>query len=124
MAALSLAGVQSVWAIMLPQLLFAMGHGVHQPCGQAGVVGPFPDKAGTAASLSGFAMMLTAFGVGIWLGHTLSDSVYPLTLGVGAFSILLAVVAWTLVQRHGDPGSAWVPPSARAARSADGGAAR
>jgi len=24
-------------------------------------------------------------------------------LGVGAFSVVLALVAWTLVQRHGEP---------------------
>jgi DHA1 family bicyclomycin/chloramphenicol resistance-like MFS transporter len=107
MAVLSLAGVQSVWAIMLPQLLYAIGHGIHQPCGQAGVVGPFPEKAGTAASLSGFAMMVTAFAIGLWLGRTLDHSVYPLTLGVGSFSIVLAAVAWTLVQRDGDPAAAW-----------------
>jgi DHA1 family bicyclomycin/chloramphenicol resistance-like MFS transporter len=103
MAALSLAGVQSVWAIMLPQLLFALGHGIHQPCGQAGVVGPFPEKAGTAASLSGFAMMVTAFAIGIWLGHAPAHTVIPVTLGVGGFSIVLGIVAWTLVERHGDP---------------------
>jgi len=103
MAALSLTGVESVWAIMLPQWLFAIGHGVHQPCGQVGAIGPFPDKAGTAASLSGFAMMLTAFGVGQWLGHTLDHSVLPMTLGIGLFSIVLATVAWTLIQRHGEP---------------------
>ena len=103
MAALSLAGVESVWAIMLPQWLFALGHGIHQPCGQAGAVGSFPDMAGTAVSLSGLAMMLTAFGVSPWLGHTLDHSVLPLTLGVGLFSVLLAGVALTLVQRHGDP---------------------
>jgi DHA1 family bicyclomycin/chloramphenicol resistance-like MFS transporter len=102
MAALSLAGVQAVWAIMLPQLLFALGHGIHQPCGQAGVVGPFPEKAGTAASVSGFAMMVTAFGIGLWLGRAPSHTVLPVTLGVGACSIVLALVAWTLVQRHGD----------------------
>jgi DHA1 family bicyclomycin/chloramphenicol resistance-like MFS transporter len=102
MAALSLAGVQAVWAIMLPQLLFALGHGIHQPCGQAGVVGPFPEKAGTAASVSGFAMMVTAFGIGLWLGRAPAHTVFPVTLGVGACSIVLALVAWTLVQRHGD----------------------
>ena len=112
MAALSLMGVRAVWAIMLPQLLFALGHGIHQPCGQAGVVGPFPDKAGTAASLSGFAMMTTAFGVGLMLGHAPADSVYPVTLGVASFSIVLALVAWTLVQRHGDPASARAAASA------------
>ncbi len=97
----------AVRAILLPQGLYALGHGIHQPCGQAGAIGPFPAKAGTAASLSGFAMMLSAFGVGLWLGHTLDRSVLPLTLCVGAFSVLLATVAWTLVQRDGDPAQAW-----------------
>jgi MFS transporter, DHA1 family, multidrug resistance protein len=109
MALLSLAGVHEVWAILVPQYLYAIGHGVHQPCGQAGAVGPFPEKAGTAASLSGFAMTLTALGVGLWLALTLAGTVYPLTLCIGAFSVALAAVAWTLVQRHGEtarPGSA------------------
>jgi len=110
MALLSLAGVQAVWAIVLPQLLFGFGHGIHQPCGQAGVVGPFPEKAGTAASVSGFAMMLTAFGIGLWLGRAPAHTVLPVTLGVGACSIALALVAWTLVQRHGDPRRAALQP--------------
>lgn len=101
MAALSLAGVFSVWAIIVPQWLYAIGHGIHQPCGQAGAVGPFPEKAGTAASVSGFLMMLTASAVGLWLGKNLDGTVFPVTLGIGAFSVLLTIVAWTLVQRHG-----------------------
>ena len=101
MAALSLAGVFSVWAIIVPQWLYAIGHGIHQPCGQAGAVGPFPEKAGTAASVSGFLMMLTASAVGLWLGKHLDGTVFPVTLGIGAFSVLLVIVAWTLVQRHG-----------------------
>ncbi len=109
MAVLSLAGVHAVWAIVLPQFLFAVGHGVNQPCGQAGVVGPFPEKAGTAASLSGFLMMFVALFVGLWLGRTLDHSVLPMTLGVGGFSIALAAVAWTLVQRDGDPAAAFAP---------------
>jgi MFS transporter, DHA1 family, multidrug resistance protein len=103
MAGLSLGGVHSVWAIIAPIWLFAIGHGVHQPCGQAGVVGPFPEKAGTAASVSGFLMMLTAFGAGLVLGRSINGTVYPLTLGMGFFSVALAGVAWTLVQRDGDP---------------------
>ena len=101
MAALSLAGVYSVWAIIVPQWLYAIGHGIHQPCGQAGAVGPFPEKAGTAASVSGFLMMLAASGVGLWLGRSLNGTVFPVTLGVGVFSVLVTLVAWTLVQRHG-----------------------
>ena len=78
-------------------------HGQRRTAGQVGVIGPFRDKAGTAASLSGFFMMLTAFVVGLWLGHSLNGTVYPLTLGVATFSVAIAAVAWTLVQRHGDP---------------------
>ena len=105
MAALSLAGLHewSVWTLIAPQWLYAIGHAVHQPCGQVGVIGPFRDKAGTAASLSGFFMMLTAFFVGLWLGRSLDGTVYPLTLGVATFSVVIAAAAWTLVQRHGDP---------------------
>jgi DHA1 family bicyclomycin/chloramphenicol resistance-like MFS transporter len=109
MAALSLAGVHTIWAIVLPQYLFAIGHGVHQPCSQAGAVGPFPEKAGTAASLSGFAMTLAALAVGLWLGHSLDGTVYPLTLGIGAVSIVLALIAWTIVQRDGEPKRALRP---------------
>ena len=105
LAGLSLLGAYtwSVWTIIVPLWLYSLGHGIHQPCGQAGAVGPFRDKAGTAASLSGFCMMLTAFLIGLWLGRSLNGTVFPLTLGVGVFSLMVAGVAWTLVQRHGDP---------------------
>lgn len=106
MAALSLAGLHSVWAVLIPQWLFALGHGIHQPCGQACAVGPFPDKAGTAASLSGFIVMVVAFAISLWLGRALNGTVYPLTFGMAAFSIGVATVAWTLVQRHGEPTTA------------------
>jgi DHA1 family bicyclomycin/chloramphenicol resistance-like MFS transporter len=106
MAALSLAGVHTVWAIVVPQILYAIGHGIHQPCGQAGAIGPFPEKAGTAASLSGFVMTLTALAAGLWLGSAIDGTVYPVTLAIGAFSVALAAVAWTLVQRHGEPAEA------------------
>ena len=102
LAAMSLAGVHSVAAFMPAIWLFAIGHGVHQPCGQAGVTSPFPDKAGTAASLSGFAMMASAFVVGLVLGRSMNGTVFPLTLGMGVFGVLSALVAWTLVRVHGD----------------------
>jgi DHA1 family bicyclomycin/chloramphenicol resistance-like MFS transporter len=102
LAGLSLAGVQSIAAMVAPLLLYAVGHGIHQPCGNAGAISPFPDAAGTAASLSGFAMMLTAFAVSLLLGRSMNATVFPLTLGVGAFSACVAVIAWTLVRKHGD----------------------
>jgi MFS transporter, DHA1 family, multidrug resistance protein len=99
---LALLGVHGVWAVLLPQWLFAFGHGVHQPCGQAGAVGPFPQAAGAASALAGFVLAAVAFGVGLWLGQVLGSQVLPYALGLGFWSVLTAGVAWTLVQRHGE----------------------
>ncbi len=118
MASLSLLGVHTIWAIIVPQCLFAIGHGIHQPCGQAGTIGPFPEKAGTAASLSGFVMMVSAFGAGLWMGRSLNGTVYPLTLTVGAFSLAPCSVAWTLVQRDGDAARVFLPVDLKNARPA------
>lgn len=106
LAGLQLAGVQSLWAIVVPAWLFMLAHGVHQPCSQSGAVGPFPHAAGAASALSGFFMMLGAFAMGGWLGLTLRTgehaSAWPLTLGMAFWSALIALTAWTLVQRFGD----------------------
>jgi len=101
MAMLTLLGRVSVWSIMLPQLLFMIGHGIHQPCGQSGAVGPFPLAAGAASAMNGFLMMVCAFGMGWWLGTHMDGTVLPLTLGVWFWSVLISGSAWTLVQRHG-----------------------
>ena len=91
---LALAGVQSGWALLLPQCLFMIGHGVHQPCGQSGAVGPFPLAAGAASAVNGFLMMLAAFAVGSWLGTRMDGTVLPLALGVWFWSVLIALVAY------------------------------
>lgn len=101
MGVLSLAGVHTLWAIMLPQCLYMLAHGIHQPCSQSGAVGPFPQAAGVASALNGFAMMLVAFAMGGWLGTHMDGTVMPLTLGVWFWSAVVALSAWTLVQRHG-----------------------
>ena len=89
--ALALAGVQSVWAIVVPQWLFAFGHGIHQPCGQAAVVGPFPQHAGAASALAGFILAAVAVAVGAWLGVAMNGTVYPLVTTVGAMSVATAI---------------------------------
>jgi DHA1 family bicyclomycin/chloramphenicol resistance-like MFS transporter len=103
MLAFALAGVSSVWSIMVPAFIFMLGHGVHQPCGQSGAVGPFPHAAGAASALNGFLMMLAAFAMGSWLGDHMDGTVLPLTLGVWFWSALIALSAWTLVQKYGEP---------------------
>jgi DHA1 family bicyclomycin/chloramphenicol resistance-like MFS transporter len=66
------------------------------------VVGPFPQYAGAASALAGFILAAAAVAVGAWLGVAMNDTVYPLVLTVGAMSVATALVAWTLVQRHGE----------------------
>jgi DHA1 family bicyclomycin/chloramphenicol resistance-like MFS transporter len=102
MMALAWAGVFGAWAIFVPQFIYSFGHGIHQPCGQAAVVGPFPANAGAASALAGFILAAGAVGVGGWLGVSMDGTVYPLTLTVGAASVCTALVAWTLVQRHAE----------------------
>jgi DHA1 family bicyclomycin/chloramphenicol resistance-like MFS transporter len=103
LAALAWTGVQTLWAVLLPLMIYTFGHGVHQPCGQAGAVAHFPHAAGTASALAGFILALVAFGIGQWLGLAMDGSTRPVALGVAFWSVLTAVVAWTAVRRHGEP---------------------
>lgn len=100
---LSLVGVQHLAALLLPMYLYMLAHGVHQSCGQSGAVGPFPLAAGAAAALNGFFMMLVAFAIGSWLGTRLDAAPSAMAYGVWFWSVGIALVAWTLVRRHGQP---------------------
>ncbi len=92
----------SLWAVLLPQWIYALGHGVHQPCGQAGAVGPFPQAAGVASALTGFLLALTALAVTLWLGQHLSASRPQMYFAaLATMAGMTALVAWTLVRRHG-----------------------
>lgn len=93
----------SPWALMIPHVGIMLGHGVLQPCGQAGAVGPFPRQAGAAAALSGFAIALAAFAVGAWLSASLDGTVTPLAATMMVLGLCTAACAWTLVRQHGRP---------------------
>ena len=102
MAACALWPAQAGLAWLLgAQWLYAFGHGIHQPCGQTGVTGPFPRMAGMAAALAGCGLALTAFAIGLWLGNVLDGSLRPMAAGVAVWGGLTSLVAWTLVRRHG-----------------------
>lgn len=101
MGGLALAGHASLWSLLIPHCISIFGHGILQPCGQAGAVAPFPRQAGAAAALSGFLIALAAFAVGAWLGLVLRSGagVLPLALSVAGCGLMTVTVAWTLVQR-------------------------
>jgi len=103
--ALPLLTQPTVWTTILPFIPFMVGHGVHNPCGQSGAVAPFPTMAGAASALNGFIIMAVAFAVGTWIGLSSIDSVYPLTTGIGFWSVCVALAAQFLVGRYGEVGT-------------------
>ena len=103
MAGLAWLGIHELWALLLPQALYMVGHGVHQPCGQSGAVGPFPRSAGAASAMNGFSMMVVAFAIGAWLGTHMDGTTGPLIKGMWFWSVLIALVAWTLVWKYAEP---------------------
>jgi DHA1 family bicyclomycin/chloramphenicol resistance-like MFS transporter len=94
---------QSVAFVMGPFYLFIFGHGIHQPCGQSGAVGPFPQAAGAASALGGFLMMVAAFATGLWLGAAKDGSALPMAQSIAFWSVMTALSAWLLVWRRGGP---------------------
>lgn len=101
MGVLALAGIHSFWAVLLPFYVVAVGHGIHQPCGQTGAIVPFGKAAGTASAVNGFLMMLLAFITGAWLSKSYDGSVMPMAMGVWFWTVCIAAIAWTAVQKYG-----------------------
>jgi DHA1 family bicyclomycin/chloramphenicol resistance-like MFS transporter len=99
LAVFALTGWQSPWAILLPQYLYHVGHGMHQPCAQSAAVGPFPHAAGAASALTGFIMNLFAFPIGLYLGFALVDSSYPLPVTIWLCAIATALAARVVARR-------------------------
>lgn len=102
----ALPAVASPAVLLVAHALYLLGHGIHQPCGQAGAVGPFPHSAGAASALAGFVLALLAFVIGLWLGWALSGSgpqtLRAYSMGLGFWSMCTALTGWILVQRIAD----------------------
>ena len=87
------------WAVMVPMNIFLLAHGVHQPCGQSGCIGPFPEMAGTASALNGFSMTLVAFGMGTWIGTHMDNPLLALAHGLLLWSCCVALIGTFAVRR-------------------------
>jgi len=94
-------GWQTLLGLMGPFYLFILAHGIHQPCGQSGAVGPFPKAAGAASALGGFLMMVAAFATGLWLGAVKDGSALPMAMSIAFWSAMTALSAWFLVLPRG-----------------------
>jgi len=93
----------SVLPLFVGQAIYNLGHGIHQPCGQAGAVSDLPNQAGRAVSWSGFAMMLVAFGVGQlaaqFVDATYSHGAWPMTVPLLAAAVALVAIAFGWLPR-------------------------
>jgi DHA1 family bicyclomycin/chloramphenicol resistance-like MFS transporter len=59
-------------------------------------------------------MMLGAFFMGAWLGTHMDRPVFALAHGLLLWAVVITVLAWTAVQRHGRPMATTQPASASA----------
>ncbi|CAB1368418.1 multidrug effflux MFS transporter [Denitratisoma oestradiolicum] len=95
---------QTHWAIFVVCMGGIMlAHGINFPCALAGAVAPFPEKAGAAAGLFGFFIMMTALLVGVWVATSQDGTVLPLAatslcMGLAVFLSARALVRYRPVQ--------------------------
>lgn len=111
-ACCSLAGalIQAVGWLLWPgsalpllagHAVYVLGHGVHQPCGQAGSVQDLPELAGRAVSWSGFLMMSCAFAAGqiaaLFAPPDMRFGPWPMVLPLALAGVVLAWLAFAAV---------------------------
>jgi DHA1 family bicyclomycin/chloramphenicol resistance-like MFS transporter len=87
-------------AILVPQFIYFFAHGILFPGAMAGVVHPFPRRAGAAAGMFGFISMLIAALVGMWIGFSDNGTVYPLALTIAMFAFAVFAVVLTTMTRQ------------------------
>jgi len=98
-----------LWPLILGEWIMTLGHAVNMSCGQAVVMGPFPQRAGTAFSISAFLATALTLAVTSFLGDVLASSSSNLALAmlicacgtsfVGLFCIPLGGVSLTASSR-------------------------
>ncbi|MGE3645037.1 MAG: multidrug effflux MFS transporter [Beijerinckiaceae bacterium] len=86
---------RSVLVIFMPELVFFAGVGFVIPNAVAGLLTPFPERAGAATSLAGFLQMMFSAAVGILVAALIHESAWPIVIctfamSAGAGAIFLA----------------------------------
>ncbi len=97
MAALSLSGVYTLSAVLVPTFFYMLSAGLVLPNAMAGAIAPFPRMAGSASALMGFIQMGWAAFLGYLVGHLHNGTPAPMAIamavaGWGAFASYRLVV--------------------------------
>jgi DHA1 family bicyclomycin/chloramphenicol resistance-like MFS transporter len=91
------AGIPGIW-LVAAMALYLAGLGLAMPQAMAGALTPFPERAGTAASLMGLVQQTVAAIVAAAVGNYLGHSAWPMT-GVVAAMGCVTLLLWALT-RH------------------------
>jgi DHA1 family bicyclomycin/chloramphenicol resistance-like MFS transporter len=83
-------GAPPVEALVLGVFVYHTGMMLAMPAAIAGAVTPYPEIAGAACSLVGFAQQVAAALVGALVGYTLGSSAWPLVIAMIAMGALSA----------------------------------
>jgi MFS transporter, DHA1 family, multidrug resistance protein len=97
LAAVVAAGIPGVW-LVAAMALYLAGLGLAMPQAMAGALTPFPDRAGTAASLMGLVQQTVAATVAAIVGGYLGRSAWPVA-GVVVTMGCLTFLLWALTRR-------------------------
>jgi DHA1 family bicyclomycin/chloramphenicol resistance-like MFS transporter len=109
MALLAHAGVASVFAVVPPMFVVAMGMGLLMPRAQAEALIPFPQMAGLASAVLGFSQMLVASVYSIVFGLVAGISLVTMTTGIavaGASALVTLVVLRPRAEMGGEAAAA------------------
>ena len=105
MAGLAFAGVETVWSVLTPMMLFCVGVGLVMPNSMAGAIGPFPTMAGAASALLGFIQMTFAAAVGIGVGAAFDGTARPMAITIAIMGLGALAAYWLMVRGSEDAGS-------------------
>jgi MFS transporter, DHA1 family, multidrug resistance protein len=97
LAAVVASGVPGIW-LVAAMALYLAGLGLAMPQAMAGALTPFPDRAGTAASLMGLVQQTVAAAVAAVIGAYLGRSAWPMT-GVVVVMSCLTFLLWACTGR-------------------------
>lgn len=87
MAGIALAGVETVWAVLGPMMVYMFGVGFVLPNAMAGALGPFPTRAGAASALLGFTQMGLAALVGVGVGAAFDGTARPMAVTIALMGV-------------------------------------
>ncbi len=90
--ALAVMGEPSLWLLLAPITIVALGHGATLSQAAAGAMAPFPERAGAASALSGFVQYLGITGAVGLNGFLFDGTARPMMAIIAGFAVAAALL--------------------------------